>query len=89
MKLINDLSLTQYEVEVQTGSSLPQSQSAIAATTMQLAKDGILGDINSIDTREMILKSLDYPNYRAIIQKQKEEQEQISQVPIEPKLEDY
>ena len=89
MKLINDLSLTQYEVEVQTGSALPQSQSAIAATTMQLAKDGILGDINSIDTREMILKSLDYPNYRAIIQKQKEEQEQISQAPIEPKFEDY
>jgi len=87
--LINDLTLTQYEVQVQTGSALPQSNSAIAATTMQLAKDGILGDINDIDTKEIILKALDYPHYRAIIDKLKADQEAQAQMPIEPEFTNY
>ena len=88
-KLLNDLSLTQYECEIQTGSALPQSQAAIAATTMQLAKDGVFGDINNIDVKELILKALDYPNYRAIIGKLREEQEEMAQVPVEPQFQQY
>jgi hypothetical protein len=88
-QLLNDLSLTQYECEIQTGSALPQSQAAIAATTMQLAKDGVFGDINNIDVKEMILKALDYPNYRAIIGKLKDEQEKMAQVPVEPQFQQY
>jgi len=87
--LLNDLTLTQYEVQVQTGSALPQSASAIAATTIQLAEKGVLGDVNSIDTKEIILKSLDYPHYRAIIDKLKAEEERATSVPIEPRFEDY
>ena len=87
--LLNDLSLTRYEVTVQTGAALPQSASAIAATTIQLAQQGILGDINSIDTKEIILQALDYPNYRAIIQKMKEEQEAAVAVQGEPSFADY
>jgi hypothetical protein len=86
----SDLTLGEYEVEVTAGSSLPQSQSAIAATTMQLAQQGIFGDINDPDVKELILRTLDYPNYRAIINKIKEEQEQQAQVPIpEPDFNNY
>ena len=86
----SDLTLGEYEVEITAGSSLPQSQSAIAATTMQLAQQGIFGDINNPDVKELILRTLDYPNYRAIINKLKEEQEQQAQVPIpEPDFNNY
>ncbi|NCW69900.1 MAG: hypothetical protein EBV86_15325 [Marivivens sp.] len=78
----SDLTLGEYEVEITAGSSLPQSQSAIAATTLQLAQQGIFGDINNPDVKELILKTLDYPNYRAIINKIKEEQDEQSQVPL-------
>jgi hypothetical protein len=86
----SDLTLGEYEVEITAGSSLPQSQSAIAATTMQLAQQGIFGDINNPDVKELILKTLDYPNYRAIINKIKEEQDEQAQVPLpEPDFNAY
>lgn len=86
----SDLTLGEYEVEITTGSSLPQSQSAIAATTMQLAQQGVFGDMNSPDVKELILKTLDYPNYRAIINKIKEEQNEQAQVPLpEPDFNAY
>jgi ribosomal protein S15P/S13E len=88
-QFLNDLSITQYEIEIQTGSAMPQSQQAIAQTTMQLANQGVFGDVNSIFVKELILKSLDYPHYRAIIDKLKQEEEQMSQVPQEPQFEDY
>lgn len=88
-QFLNDLSVTQYEIEIQTGSAMPQSQQAIAQTTMQLANQGVFGDVNSIFVKELILKSLDYPHYRAIIDKLKQEEEQMSQVPQEPQFEDY
>ena len=88
-QFLNDLSITQYEIEVQTGSAMPQSQQAIADTTMQLAQQGVFGDINSIFVKELILKSLDYPHYRAIIDKIKQEEEQAMQVPQDPQFEDY
>lgn len=86
----SDLTLGEYEVEITAGSSLPQSQSAIAATTMQLAQQGIFGDVNNPDVKELILKTLDYPNYRAIINKIKEEQDEQAQVPLpEPDFNAY
>jgi hypothetical protein len=86
----SDLTLGEYEVEITAGSSLPQSQSAIAATTLQLAQQGIFGDINNPDVKELILKTLDYPNYRAIINKIKEEQDEQAQVPLpEPDFNAY
>lgn len=89
-QILGDFTLTEYEVEVQTGSALPQSQQALAAVTMQLARDGIFGDINNVDVKELILQTLDYPHYRAIIGKIKEEQEKMQQMPLpEPKFEDY
>jgi hypothetical protein len=86
----SDLTLGEYEIEITAGSSLPQSQSAIAATTLQLAQQGIFGDINNPDVKELILKTLDYPNYRAIINKIKEEQDEQAQVPLpEPDFNAY
>jgi hypothetical protein len=86
----SDLTLGEYEVEITAGSSLPQSQSAIAATTLQLAQQGIFGDINNPDVKELILRTLDYPNYRAIINKIKEEQDEQAQVPLpEPDFNAY
>jgi hypothetical protein len=86
----SDLTLGEYEVEITAGSSLPQSQSAIAATTLQLAQQGIFGDINNPEVKELILKTLDYPNYRAIINQIKQEQEEALQVPIpEPDFNNY
>jgi hypothetical protein len=86
----SDLTLGEYEVEITAGSSLPQSQSALAATTLQLANQGIFGDINDPDVKELILRTLDYPNYRAIINKQKEQRDEAMQVPIpEPDFNNY
>ena len=47
------------------------------------------GDINDIDTKEIILKALDYPHYRAIIDKLKADQEAQAQMPIEPEFTNY
>lgn len=86
----SDLSLGEYEIEITAGSSLPQSQSAVAATTMQLAQQGIFGDIQNPDVKELILKTLDYPNYRAIINKIKQEQDEQAQIPTpEPDFNAY
>ena len=86
----SDLTLGEYEVEITAGSSLPQSQSALAATTLQLANQGIFGDINDPDVKELILRTLDYPNYRAIINKQKEQKDESMQVPVpEPDFNNY
>ena len=86
----SDLTLGEYEVEITAGSALPQSQSALAATTLQLAQQGIFGDINDPDVKEIILRTLDYPNYRAIINKQKEQRDEAMQVPIpEPDFNNY
>jgi hypothetical protein len=86
----SDLTLGEYEVEITAGSSLPQSQSALAATTLQLANQGIFGDINDPDVKELILRTLDYPNYRAIINKQKEQRDEAMQVPVpEPDFNNY
>ena len=87
--LLNDLSLTQFELEVQTGSAIPQSPMAIAQTTLQLANQCIFGDINNVDVKELILKSLDYPNYRAIIEKIKQEEAKMGEQPNEPEFGDY
>jgi hypothetical protein len=78
----SDLTIGEYEVEVTAGSSLPQSQAAVANTTLQLAQQGIFGDINNVDVKELILKTLDYPNYRAIINKIKEETDELQNMPL-------
>ena len=87
-KILNDYSLTQYEIEVQTGALAP-SPTAVAQTTMQLATQGIFGDIETLEVKEIILRALDYPNYRAIIGKLKEEREKAAEVPMEPEFSDY
>lgn len=89
-QISNDLTLGEYEVEIATGSALPQSQQAIAQITMQLAQQGIFGDINNPDVKELILKTLDYPNFRAIINKIKEETDKQVEAPLpEPDFNQY
>ena len=88
-ELLNDLSLNSFETEISTGSALPQSPQAIATVTMQLAKEGVFGDPSDISVREIILKSMDYPNWRSIIDKMKKSEEEQSQMPVEPRFENY
>lgn len=86
----SDLTLGEYEIELTSGSSLPQSRSAIASTTLQLAQQGIFGDINDPDVKEHILKSLDYPNYRGIINNIKaKSDEMIATPPPKPDFKNY
>jgi hypothetical protein len=85
-----DLTLGEYEIEITTGSSLPQSQAAIASTTVELAQQGVFGDISNPDVKELILKTLDYPNYRAIVNKIRDEQAQMQQMDEpEPEFQNY
>jgi hypothetical protein len=80
-KIKGDLSICEFETRIEAGAELPRSKQALAQLTMQLAQQGILGDMNSIDTKELILASLDYPGYRAIIQKQRDALEKQQQEP--------
>ena len=84
-----NLTIGEFEIEITSGSSLPQSKQAIANTTMQLAEKGFFGDINDPKVKELIFKTFDYPNYRAIINDQKQKQLEMEQMPQEPDFNAY
>lgn len=74
-----DLSLIDYEVTLVAGTEIPRSRGALSALTMNLAKENVLGPIGSPDTNEKILSSISYPNWRAIVAQQREEQARMSE----------
>lgn len=84
-----NLTMGEFEIEITSGSSLPQSKQAIANATMQLAEKGLFGDVNDVKVKELILKNLDFPNYRAIINDQKEKEMEMQQMPQEPDFNNY
>jgi len=76
-----DMSLGEYEVEIVAGSEMPRSKTQFAQITQQLAAQGVFGDPNSIEVKELLLKSLDFPNRHAIINEIKKQQEKAQGAP--------
>jgi hypothetical protein len=68
---------TRFEIEMADGTELPRSRTEMAQLTTELAKNGVFGSIEDIDVKELILKALDYQNWRAIIQVMREKQKQV------------
>lgn len=80
----SDLNITDFECEIVSGSEMPRSRSSRANMVLQLAKMGLLGDLNSIDTRRFILSNLDLQGYRALLKEQEESQNNLIQNPPPP-----
>lgn len=72
----------QYSIEVVAGTEIPRSRKELANTMERIFTSGMLNINSDIDLIEQYLKSLDIPNYRAIVQmlRQKQQQAQEQQV---------
>lgn len=77
----------EYKIEVVAGTDIPRSRKELASTIERIFTSGILNTNQDIDLLELLLKSLDIPNYRAIIQllRQKQQAQQSQDVPIDLK----
>ena len=77
----------EYKIEVVTGTDIPRSRKELASTIDRIFTSGILNTNQDIDLLELYLKSLDIPNYRAVIQllRQKQQAQQSQDVPIDLK----
>jgi hypothetical protein len=75
---------TKFEVEVCSGTELPRSRTEMAQLTTELAKNGVFGSIEDVDVKELILKSLDYDNWRAIVNIMRQKEEEASKVSPTP-----
>jgi hypothetical protein len=79
-----DLSLVEFECEVNTGRNLPRSRGAVAQLSTDLWEKGIFGDPTSITAREILLEQLDFPNYNGILKKLEKANEELAQMPTPP-----
>ena len=77
----------EYKIEVVAGTDIPRSRKELASTIDRIFTSGILNTNQDIDLLELYLKSLDIPNYRAVIQllRQKQQAQQSQDVPIDLK----
>ena len=77
----------EYKIEVVAGTDIPRSRKELASTIERIFTSGILNTNQDIDLLELLLKSLDIPNYRAIIQllRQKQQAQASQDVPIDLK----
>lgn len=76
-----DLSILDFELEIVAGAEMPKNSQANANLTMQFYRDAIFGDPQSIDAKREMLKKVDYPGWRQIIQRQEEQEEKERQMP--------
>jgi hypothetical protein len=77
-----------YKVDVVAGTEVPRSRRENANLVNTLYTNGMMGDPNDLDVKEVYFKSIDLPNYRAVIQMLKRKQEEAKQKPPEmPKME--
>ncbi len=73
-----DLSIGEYEVDVESVSEIPRTRAQIAQLTQQLAQAGVFGDPNSLEVKDKVLTDLDYPGRRGIIEELREQQEKMA-----------
>jgi len=74
-KIVNNLQVGEYGIDIISGTEVPRSRSEQAQLMTQLVAQGMLGDINDPEMKEQYFKSIDLPNYRAIMQVIKKQQE--------------
>lgn len=75
-------------VDIISGTEIPRNRKENAMIIEKLYLNGILGDINDIRVKELYLKALDVPNYRAYIKLQEQIAKEMSEIPQQPTIED-
>jgi hypothetical protein len=90
MKLAQEIVLNndwEYKIDVVAGTDIPRSRKELASTMDRIFTSGMLNTSQDIDLLELYLKSLDIPNYRAVIQllRQKQQAQAQQDVPIDLK----
>lgn len=90
MKLAQEIVLNpdwEYKIDVVAGVEIPRSRKELSFLMEKIFTSGILNTNQDIDLLEMYLKSLDIPNYRAVIQllRQKQQAQASQDVPIDLK----
>ena len=77
----------EYKIDVVAGVEIPRSRKELSFLMEKIFTSGILNTNQDIDLLEMYLKSLDIPNYRAVIQllRQKQQAQASQDVPIDLK----
>ena len=77
----------QYKIEVVAGVEIPRSRKELSFLMEKIFTSGILNTNQDIDLLELYLRSLDIPNYRAVIQllRQKQQAQASQDVPIDLK----
>lgn len=73
-----DISLFEFECEINTGKKMPRSRGATADLTMMMWEKGVFGDPLSIDASRALLESLDYPNYHKVLKSIEERNEEAA-----------
>ena len=68
-----------YTIEVVAGVEIPRSRKELAYTMEKIFVSGMLNVNADVDLTEQYLKSLDIPNYRAIIQLLRQKQQQVQE----------
>ena len=76
-----------YKIEVVAGVEIPRSRKELSYLMEKIFTSGILNTNQDIDLLELYLRSLDIPNYRAVIQllRQKQQAQASQDVPIDLK----
>jgi len=77
-----DLSLFQFECEVNTGRKMPRSRGATADITLMMWEKGVFGDPLSYEAVKILMESLDYPNYHKILNIIENAAKERSEMPI-------
>ena len=77
----------EYKIEVVAGIDIPRSRKELSYLMEKIFTSGMLNTNQDIDLLEMYLKSLDIPNYRAVISllRQKQQAQATQDVPIDLK----
>ena len=77
----------EYKIEVVAGIDIPRSRKELSYLMEKIFTSGMLNTNQDIDLLELYLRSLDIPNYRAVIQllRQKQQAQATQDVPIDLK----
>tara|TARA_R110000824_G_scaffold14456_2_gene61499 strand:+ start:14130 stop:16214 length:2085 start_codon:yes stop_codon:yes gene_type:complete len=74
-QITSDASLTDFRVTISTGNAIARSASQTAELTYQLATDPNFISL-PISMKKLLMESLDYPNWKALIEEEEKEQQQ-------------